>query len=577
MASIGSLSFFIETAMESSVLHCGNLHRPRFLILGSRGRTTLDLRSNVTMGLSVNCENMIDECNRRRPWRSKSMRAMRINAKKSEDRDKSEDPLEATIEKSKKVLAMQKQLLDQLAERRKLVTSLKNSLMESEEEAVSYRETDNSVSNLDHASDGAGETYASSTADSAPDSISGNFGDSDKEPEQRPLEIFSSHEDSSVIDKTDSDAVQLDGLPYFLSKTSEPHGLEDNEEKKSTEFFLEDVTIEANRAPEEENTKPPPLAGANVMNIILVAAECAPWSKTGGLGDVAGALPKALARRGHRVMVVAPRYGNYTELHDTGVRKRYNVTGQDVEVTYHQTYIDGVDFVFIDNHMFHHIEHNIYGGQRVEILRRMVLFCKAAVEVPWHVPCGGVCYGDGNLVFIANDWHTALLPVYLKAYYRDNGLMNYTRSVLVIHNIAHQGRGPLDDFSYMDLPGHYIDLFKLYDPLGGEHCNIFAAGLKAADRIVTVSHGYSWELKTLEGGWGLHGIINDNHWKLSGIVNGIDTKEWSPQVDVHLKSDGYTNYSLETLHTGKPKCKKALQKELAFPFVRCPLIGSLGD
>ncbi|KAF5208346.1 Glycogen synthase, partial [Thalictrum thalictroides] len=296
-----------------------------------------------------------------------------------------------------------------------------------------------------------------------------------------------------------------------------------------------------------------------------------------GLGDVAGALPKALARRGHRVMVVAPRYGNYAELQDSGVRKRYNVTGQDVEVTYHQTYIDGVDFVFIDNHMFHHIEHNIYGGQRVEIVRRMVLFCKAAVEVPWHVPCGGVCYGDGNLVFIANDWHTALLPVYLKAYYRDNGLMNYTRSVLVIHNIAHQGRGPLDDFSCMDLPGHYIDLFKLYDPLGGEHCNIFAAGLKAADRIVTVSHGYSWELKTLEGGWGLHGIINDNHWKLSGIVNGIDTKEWSPQVDVHLKSDGYTNYSLETLHTGKPKCKKALQKELGLPVrENIPLIGFIG-
>lgn len=59
-------------------------------------------------------------------------------------------------------------------------------------------------------------------------------------------------------------------------------------------------------------------------------------------------------------------------------------------------------------------------------------------QVPWHVPCGGVCYGDGNLVFIANDWHTALLPVYLKAYYRDNGLMKYTRAVLVIHNIAHQ-------------------------------------------------------------------------------------------------------------------------------------------
>ncbi|CAN6484554.1 unnamed protein product [Victoria cruziana] len=227
--------------------------------------------------------------------------------------------------------------------------------------------------------------------------------------------------------------------------------------------------------------------------------------------------------------------------------------------------------------MFRHSERNIYGGDRLEILKRMILFCKAAVEVPWHVPCGGVCYGDGNLVFIANDWHTALLPVYLKAYYRDNGLMKYTRSVLVIHNIAHQGRGPVDDFSLTGLPDHYLDLFRLYDPVGGEHFNIFAGGLKAADRVVTVSHGYAWELKTSEGGWGLHEIIKENDWKLRGIVNGIDMNEWNPQLDVHLKSDGYTNYSLETLKTGKPQCKAALQRELGLP-VRddVPLIGFIG-
>ncbi|KAL2898486.1 Granule-bound starch synthase 2 chloroplastic/amyloplastic, partial [Bienertia sinuspersici] len=197
--------------------------------------------------------------------------------------------------------------------------------------------------------------------------------------------------------------------------------------------------------------------------------------------------------------------------------------------------------------------------------------------VPWHVPCGGVCYGDGNLVFIANDWHTALLPVYLKAYYRDNGLMQFTRSVMVIHNIAHQGRGPVDDFSYVDLPPNYIDYFKMYDPVGGEHFNIFAAGLKAADRIVTVSHGYAWELKTQEGGWGLHGIINENDWKLRGIVNGIDVKEWNPQLDVHLQSDGYTNYSLNTLKPGKSQCKAALQKELGLPVHEdIPLVGFIG-
>jgi starch synthase len=223
------------------------------------------------------------------------------------------------------------------------------------------------------------------------------------------------------------------------------------------------------------------------------------------------------------------------------------------------------------------MENNIYDGKREDILKRMALLCKVSVEVPWHVPCGGVCYGDGNLVFIANDWHTALLPVYLKAYYQDNGLMTYTRSVLVIHNIAHQGRGPLEDFRYTDLPSHCMDLFKMDDPLGGEHFNTFAAGLKTADRIVTVSHGYAWELKTTKGGWGLHNIINDCDWKFSGIVNGIDTKDWNPQTDVHLTSDGYTNYSLETLQTGKSQCKAALQKELGLPIrPDVPLISFIG-
>ena len=122
-----------------------------------------------------------------------------------------------------------------------------------------------------------------------------------------------------------------------------------------------------------------------------------------------------------------------------------------------------------------------------------------------------------------------------------------------------------------------MDFFKLYDPVGGEHFNIFAAGLKAADRLVTVSHGYAWELKTPEGGWGLHGIINDNDWKFQGIVNGIDTRSWNPKFDMYLQSDGYTNYSLETLQMGKSQCKAALQRELGLP-VRdnVPIISFIG-
>ncbi|KAI3768568.1 hypothetical protein L2E82_19379 [Cichorium intybus] len=290
-----------------------------------------------------------------------------------------------------------------------------------------------------------------------------------------------------------NDLLDGDSLSKFQSIVS-------NDTFEKLENTHASISTDEADVPASDDIETPPLAGPNVMNVILVASECAPWSKTGGLGDVAGALPKALAQRGHRVMVVVPLYGNYAEPQDTGIRRRYKVGGE-------------------------------------EILRRMVLFCKAAIEVPWYVPCGGVCYGDGNLVFIANDWHTALLPVYLKAYYRDNGLMQYTRSVLVIHNIAHQ----------------------------------------TADRIITVSHGYAWELKTSEGGWGLHNIITENDWKLKGIVNGIDTKDWNPKLDVHLTSDGYTNYSLDTLEIGKPQCKAALQKELGLPIRDdVPLIGFIG-
>ncbi|CAL1392149.1 unnamed protein product [Linum trigynum] len=525
------------------------------------------------------------------------------------------DALQATIEKSKKVLAAQRNLLRQIDERRKMVSSFKESFMNPESAGESfYKQDEDRLTNVEPASADAGgftephtvsSSYELSTGDGEPEtgksymseSYHGRWNGSEEllprsvqMDEQTP--VFAHTPQASTIDSVKLEAVNESTLQEInhvegnssvndiIAQLEEPISVLSNaptvepvDVNESSSQVSNDVEGVSNAL----DSKPPPLAGANVMNIILVSAECAPWSKTGGLGDVAGSLPKALARRGHRVMVVAPRYGEYAEAQHSGVRKIYKADGQDIEVTYFQAYIDGVDFVFIDCPWFRHFGTNIYGGNRMDILKRMVLFCKAAVEVPWYVPCGGVCYGDGNLAFIANDWHTALLPVYLKAYYRDNGLMQFTRSVLVIHNIAHQGRGPVEDFRYVDLPGHYIDLFKFYDPVGGEHFNIFAAGLKAADRVVTVSHGYSWELKTPEGGWGLHIIINENDWKLRGIVNGVDTQEWDPRHDLHLKSDGYMNYSLETFCSGKPQCKAALQRELGLPErPEVPLIGFIG-
>ncbi|KAG6495133.1 hypothetical protein ZIOFF_042924 [Zingiber officinale] len=451
--------------------------------------------------------------------------------------------------------------------------------------AVSYSESQDSQSKLDT---DIYELERSHDFSSSFDNFvqSNEVGVSDDDEPRNHLEIENStSHDLQQLQETNVEQSQpqiiLPALPDpFISDAVVDYNLEFTGE---TDLPISDEQQDV--PPEEGNLDSLPLAGPNVMNVIVVAAECTPWSKTGiyihfnfetnlegiystfncGLGDVVGDLPKALARRGHRVMVVVPKYGNYSELKELGVLRRYKADGQDLEVTYHHAYIDFVDFVFIDSPVFRHIGNDIYGGHWQDILKRMILFCKAAVEVPWYVPCGGSCYGDGNLVFIANDWHTALLPVYLKAYYRNNGLMIYTRCVLVIHNIAHQGRCPLDDFARLDLPGHYMDLFELYDPVGGEHLNIFAAGLKCADQVVTVSHGYSWELKTSEGGWGLHGIINEIGWKFRGIVNGINTQTWNPNFDVFLTSDGYTNYNLETLRVGKPQCKAALQRELGLP------------
>ncbi|XP_048573973.1 soluble starch synthase 2-1, chloroplastic/amyloplastic-like isoform X2 [Triticum urartu] len=458
----------------------------------------------------------------------------------------SNEALRATIRKSREVLAMHRDLLDQLiqiSEKKKLISVIEASSIHNGQEPFS------------------GSPFSRSDAVSEGEEIGYDLQMYLDRRSQK-SEIRSTHGESISVQHE-----YYGSLEDKLSYTDVNGSYSKDYEKGHS------VT-------EEINDNSSSSAAVDVMNIILVAAECAPWSKTGGLGDVAGALPKALSKRGHRVMAIVPMYGNYEEPRQIGEPKRYQVAGQDMEVKYHHAYIDGVDFVFIHNPIFHNVESEIYGGDRTvsnDILKRMILLCKAAVEAPWCVPCGGFCYGDGNLVFIANDWHTALLPVYLKAYYRDNGFMIYARSVLVIHNIAHQGRGPLDDFSYLDLPSNYLDLFKHHDPFGGDHLNIFAAGIKAADRLLTVSHGYAWELKTPEGGWGLHGIINESDWKFQGIVNGIDTTDWNPRCDVHLKSDGYSNYSLVTVETGKAQCKAALQKELGLP-VRgdVPVIAFIG-
>ncbi|KAK3275134.1 hypothetical protein CYMTET_16722 [Cymbomonas tetramitiformis] len=320
-------------------------------------------------------------------------------------------------------------------------------------------------------------------------------------------------------------------------------------------------------------------ANENATNLIFVASECAPWSKTGGLGDVVGSLPKALVSRGHRVMVVAPRYMDYPEALDTGTRMTYEVFGQQHEVGYFHAFIDNVDYVFVDHSCFHAVADSIYSGDRQSLNFRCALLCKAALEAAWHIGPGGYPYGDNNTVFVANDWQTSLLPVYLNAFYRDHGKMLGARSLLVLHNLAFQGRGPFDEVHNLEIPPHYLDHFMLDDPIGGECMNMLKAGLLEAHRWVAVSNGYAWEIQTDMGGKGLAPVLQSQQWKMNGVVNGIDYIEWSPERDTFLQSDGYTTYGFDRdgILTGKAQCKAALQKQLGLP-VRpdVPLFGFIG-
>uniref|UniRef100_A0A383VM81 starch synthase n=2 Tax=Tetradesmus obliquus TaxID=3088 RepID=A0A383VM81_TETOB len=317
-----------------------------------------------------------------------------------------------------------------------------------------------------------------------------------------------------------------------------------------------------------------------VRNLVFVTSEVAPWSKTGGLGDVLGSLPIALAARGHRVMVVTPRYSDYAEPTYSGTT--ININGNEVGM-YHYAH-KGVDWVFVDHPCYprpggiYADEHGVYGDNQF----RYQLLCLAAMEAPLQLPLGEKGLYGQDCVFIANDWHAALVPVYLAAKYRPYGVYTNARSVMAIHNLRHQGVFPPGTFPSLGLPdGWYQAMEYQYPPHlrqgayeeEGRSVNTLKAGITVADRLVTVSPGYAEEIRTWLGGWGMEGMIDARGPVLNGIVNGIDDEDWNPAVDKHLP----VKYDISSFKAGKAACKKALQEELGLPVnADIPLIAFIG-
>ncbi|KAI4352663.1 hypothetical protein L6164_006891 [Bauhinia variegata] len=324
------------------------------------------------------------------------------------------------------------------------------------------------------------------------------------------------------------------------------------------------------------------------MNLIFVAAEVGPWSKTGGLGDVLGGLPPALAGNGHRVMTVSPRYDQYKDAWDTCVLVEIKVGDIIETVRFFHCYKRGVDRVFVDHPMF--LE-KVWGktGSRLYGPRaaldyednqlRFSLLCQAALEAPRILNLNNKYfsgpYGE-DLVFIANDWHTALLPCYLKSMYQSRGIYKNAKVAFCIHNIAYQGRFSFSDFSLFNLPNEFKSSFDFIDgydkPVKGRKINWMKAGILESHRVLTVSPYYAQELVSgIERGVELDNYIRKTG--ITGIVNGMDSQEWDPRTDKYID----LNYDATTVTEAKALLKEALQAEVGLPVDRnIPVIGFIG-
>ncbi|XP_051137228.1 granule-bound starch synthase 1, chloroplastic/amyloplastic-like [Andrographis paniculata] len=334
-------------------------------------------------------------------------------------------------------------------------------------------------------------------------------------------------------------------------------------------------------------------APANVvvcgMSICFVSAECGPWSKTGGLGDVLAGLPPAMAANGHRVMSVSPRYDQYKDAWDTGVVVEVKVGGSIEVVRYFHCYKRGVDRVFVDHPIFLEkvwgkTQSKVYGPNAGtdydDNQLRFSLLCQAALEAPRVLNLNSSKYFSGpygeNIIFVANDWHTALLPCYLKSMYQARGIYMNARVAFCIHNIAYQGRFAFSDFHLLNLPDKFITSFDFIDgydkPVKGRKINWMRAAIKECHRLLTVSSNYAKEVVSGDAkGVELYREIREA--SITGIENGMDTQEWNPATDKYIDF----HYDITTVMDAKPLLKEALQAAVGLPVDRnIPVIGFIG-
>src|SRR5947209_9603467 len=286
------------------------------------------------------------------------------------------------------------------------------------------------------------------------------------------------------------------------------------------------------------------------LNIVFAASECVPFSKTGGLADVVGALPKALVELGHNVSVYLPKY-KQTKLTDA------KTVLHSVTVPFDDQYrfcsvLDGgkhsgVQFYFIVNPPFFERD-ALYGtpaGDYPDNAERFALYSRAVLEA-------SKILGPPE-IFHCHDWQSALVPVLLRTSYASDPVLRTAATVFTIHNMGYQGLFPPDTLPLLMLPW---DLFTIDKMEFWGKVNFLKGALAFSSYITTVSKKYSQEIQTPEYGFGLEGVLRGRSGVVSGILNGVDYSEWGPANDKFIAA----HYSPEGLE-GKQECKRDLLRQ----------------
>ena len=311
------------------------------------------------------------------------------------------------------------------------------------------------------------------------------------------------------------------------------------------------------------------------MKILLASSEIVPYAKTGGLADVAGALPRELEKLGNEVIVFMPAYptvansGEPIEPTDTVLEIPIGSEIQTGRLLISKLPESNVVVYLVEHHEYFD-RPGLYGEDGKDYpdnCERFTFFCRSVLESIRLLDL------PVDLIHV-NDWQTSMIPALLKCEYQENPTYAEIASLITIHNLAYQGVFPYEKMSVTGLdPKHFNwEKMEFYGQL-----NLLKTGIVFADQINTVSPTYAEEIQGVEQGCGLEEVLQHRSDRLSGIINGIDTTDWNPKTDKHLPFVFDANFDVAVGSEGKAKCKHALQAESKLntdPDV--PLIGIVG-